>query len=203
MKRWEAARFLLEAFPEALTVVANGFISREAFELCHKPANFYMIGSMGLAGPIGLGIAVSQPNRRVLVLDGDGNILCNLGALTMISEIRPDNFIHVALDNECYESTGGQRAISNNVSLSKIALAAGYEHVISVTTEDELLEAVNLTSEIKGPIFIHIKVEADRLKSARRVEPSPEEITRSFTKEATHIVNIVNDLNSENICYSS
>ena len=72
-------------------VSANGYISRDLFETCEKPSNFYMIGSMGLASSIALGVALKKPKKRVFVFDGDGNILMNLGSLATIGRISPRN----------------------------------------------------------------------------------------------------------------
>ena len=83
-------------------ISANGFISRDLFEVCDKNSNFYMIGSMGLASSIGLGLALQNPKKTIYVFDGDGNILMNLGSLTTISKSKPKNFIHIIFDNSSH-----------------------------------------------------------------------------------------------------
>jgi thiamine pyrophosphate-dependent acetolactate synthase large subunit-like protein len=76
-----------------------------------------MIGSMGLASSIGLGLALQNPKKMIYVFDGDGNILMNLGSLTTISKLKPKNFIHIIFDNSSHESTGGQPTSTNKISV--------------------------------------------------------------------------------------
>ena len=89
-------------------ISANGFISRDLFSISDTRPTFYMIGSMGLASSIGLGIALKDPGKKVFVFDGDGNILMNLGSLTTIGSLKPKNLVHVVFDNSVHESTGSQ-----------------------------------------------------------------------------------------------
>ena len=98
---------------EERIIAANGFISRDLFSISDTRPTFYMIGSMGLASSIGLGIALKDPEKRVFVFDGDGNILMNLGSLTTIGSLKPKNLIHVVFDNSVHESTGSQPTNTN------------------------------------------------------------------------------------------
>ena len=98
MIRKEAMRLILAKINSEPIVSANGFISRDLFELKDKPSNFYMIGSMGLASSIGLGVALKNPTKKNFVFDGDGSILMNLGSLTTIAALKPKNFIHIILE---------------------------------------------------------------------------------------------------------
>ncbi len=113
----EAAKCFTDLLTDELVVHCNGFISRISHHLRDRAANFYMIGSMGLASSIGLGLAMAQPGRRVVVFDGDGNVLMNLGALGSIATLAPVNLLHVVFDNEQYGSTGGQCCISAKVAI--------------------------------------------------------------------------------------
>src|SRR5262249_58983528 len=99
---------------------------RAAFGAGDSERSFYMIGSMGLASSIGLGIALARPDLRVVVLDGDGNVLMNLGTLATIAAAAPPNLLHVCFDNSMHASTGGQATISDRVALDAMARAAGY-----------------------------------------------------------------------------
>mgnify|MGYP003317888696 CR=1 FL=1 len=99
MIRKKAISKILEYTGENPIISANGFISRDLFELKEKNSNFYMIGSMGLSSSIGLGVALKNPKKRVYVFDGDGNILMNLGSLTTIGTLKPKNLVHVIFDN--------------------------------------------------------------------------------------------------------
>src|SRR5436309_9853453 len=106
MRQDEALRALQPLLGDAVVVHANGYIARSSFNVEDRPGNFYMIGSMGLASSIGLGVALSRPDRRVVIYDGDGNLLMNLGATAVIAAKRPANLIHVCFDNGVYASTG-------------------------------------------------------------------------------------------------
>jgi thiamine pyrophosphate-dependent acetolactate synthase large subunit-like protein len=154
-------------------VAANGWISRETCAANDRAENFYMLGSMGLASSIGLGLALAQPQRRVVVFDGDGNLLMTLGTLAMVAERRPANFFHFVFDNEVYGSTGGQRSISAQVSLDAMALAAGYRQVLRVTEPEELDAAVTDLWGKAGPCFLLIKVLPEPDGEAPRVPHEP------------------------------
>jgi phosphonopyruvate decarboxylase len=97
-------------------VATTGFNGRALYALGDKPNQLYMVGSMGCAAPFGLGLAIAQPKRRVIVLDGDGALLMRLGALATLGYERPRNLVHVALDNEVHDSTGGQSTVSHSVA---------------------------------------------------------------------------------------
>ncbi len=122
------AAVVKELGPEPL-IHANGYVCRESFSLGDRPQNFYMIGSMGLAAAIGLGLALARPHVPVVVADGDGNVLMNLGGLAQVGGLRPANFVHCVFDNEVYGSTGNQRSPSRQVRLDRLAAAAGYATV--------------------------------------------------------------------------
>jgi thiamine pyrophosphate-dependent acetolactate synthase large subunit-like protein len=161
---------------DELVVSANGHISRDVCRAGDRPQSFYMIGSMGLAGAIGLGLALAQPQRGVVVIDGDGNLLMGLGCLALIAERAPSRFLHVVLDNGCYASTGGQRSISDVVDLAALAAAAGYRHVRSVTDDADLADALRELLAADGPTFLRVRVAAGGEGPGPRVPHAPREI---------------------------
>jgi len=166
---------------EELVVAANGRVSREAFTLKDRPQNFYMIGSMGLASSIALGLALTQPQRKVVILDGDGNVLMNLGGLPQIGELLPPNLVHIVIDNETYGSTGSQATISRKIPLEKIAQASGYPVVEKVTEEKDFKLTLERCLEKKGPSFLLVKVEAEEgPEGLPRVSHSPVAIRDRF-----------------------
>nr|MBC8252390.1 sulfopyruvate decarboxylase subunit beta [Candidatus Nitrosopelagicus sp.] len=126
MIRREAIQIIALALKNCPIVSADGYTSRDLFETCDKPSNFYMIGSMGLASSIALGVAIKKKKKKVFVFDGDGNILMNLGSLTTIGSISPNNLIHLVFDNSIHESTGGQPTHSSVIKIEKIAKSCGY-----------------------------------------------------------------------------
>ncbi|MFQ5881662.1 MAG: thiamine pyrophosphate-dependent enzyme [Candidatus Methylomirabilales bacterium] len=178
MIREEAIRVILAHLDQEIVIAANGMISREAMVARDRPENFYMIGSMGLASSIGLGLALSRPERRVVVLDGDGNLLMNLGVLPTASFLAPANFIHVLLDNAVHGSTGNQPTLSGKIPLEEMATAAGYRVVERASRREEIEAAMPRLLDAPGPAFLLIRLDiGDRGEEVPRVPLSPEAIT--------------------------
>jgi phosphonopyruvate decarboxylase/sulfopyruvate decarboxylase subunit beta len=176
IRRAEAIAIVLSRLDDEIVVTANGWISRETCAADDRDENFYMLGSMGLASSIALGIAIAQPSRGVVVLDGDGNLLMTLGTLAMIAERRPQKFVHVVLDNEVYGSTGGQRSLTTAVDLDAIARAAGYVHVMRACEPEKIARAIDDLLQKDGPSFLLIKVAAEADGDAPRVPHDAEAI---------------------------
>lgn len=183
MKLAEALSIVIPLLRDELVVHANGFISRESFNISDRLGNFYMIGSMGLASSIALGVALNRPDRRVMIFDGDGNVLMNMGSLAMISATQPKNLVHIVFDNEAYGSTGNQRTISGHVALEEIARAAGYPRAQRVETADALRRTAQELLTQPGPSFLLIKIEPDREeRHIGRITHEPREIAARFMK---------------------
>jgi len=163
-----------------IVVSANGFVSRDLFEVKDRQTNFYMIGSMGLASSIGLGLALKNPNKQIYIFDGDGNILMNLGSLVTIGSLRPKNLIHIVFDNSSHESTGGQPTNSSNVRIDMISKAANYK-VFKVSTQNKLKSLLKNIKKIRGPLLILIKVEKSKYVS-KRIDIEPTLIKSRFVK---------------------
>ena len=178
MNRKEAIKFISEKIGHNPIISANGFISRDLFESFDKNSNFYMIGSMGLASSIGLGIAIKNPKKKIYVFDGDGNILMNLGSLTTIGSFSPKNLVHIVFDNSSHESTGGQPTHTVRISLAQIARATNYSVFIADNKQslDRILKKIIKTP---GPIMIIIKIENSKHRS-KRVSLTPIEIQNRF-----------------------
>ena len=181
MKRQEAVEAVLRLLSHEWVIHCNGMVSREAFNILDRPENFYMIGSMGLTASIGLGVALARPDRKVLVFDGDGNVLMNLGTLTEVAAFNPANFFHLCFDNGVYGSTGNQPTLSRTVDLSQIARSAGYR-IVKVVSEKTVLEkTVSQLLQEEGPIFLLVKViPEEKYETAGRVTLTPEEIRDRF-----------------------
>ncbi len=170
---------------ECLTIVCNGMIGRELYTHADAPSRFYMIGSMGLASSIGLGLALVQPARTVVGFDGDGNVLMNLGTLGSVAAAAPANFYHVVFDNAAHGSTGDQRTISDRVPLDAVARAAGYRSVVRVGAEDALATALKTFFHAPAPAMLVVDVERGNQPGIGRVEPSPPELASRFRSRAT------------------
>lgn len=181
MKLSEALGIVIPLLYDELVVHANGFISRESFNISDRLGNFYMIGSMGLASSIALGVALNKPDRRIVVFDGDGNVLMNLGSLALIGSTQPRNLVHLVFDNEAYGSTGNQRTISGQVALEEIAHSAGYKKVQRVDTEAALRTAASEFLREPGPSFLLIKIEPDKEeRHIGRITHEPPQIAVRF-----------------------
>jgi phosphonopyruvate decarboxylase len=186
MTRYEALNYLLQNLPDGdLAIFTTGMISREAFNIHDRPENFDMLGSMGLLAPLGLGLALHSPTRRVWVIEGDGSALMSLGTFPLIATFRPDNLIHVVLDNETYESTGGQPTISASVDLAALARASGYAQVWRVDDGPAMAQALQEARSAAALSFILAKVTGRAAEGLGRVSLTPEELTLRFTQILT------------------
>ena len=179
MNRKEAIEFISERINNSPIIAANGLISRDLFSSSEKKTNFYMIGSMGLASSIGLGIALKKPKKRIFIFDGDGNILMNLSSLVTIGSLQPKNLIHIIFDNNVHESTGGQPTYSNQIDISKIAKTLGYT-IFSVRTKKSLENTLEKIRNMKGPIMILVKIQQNKENKSERVRISPIKIKERF-----------------------
>ena len=166
MIRKEAVKIIAKSVRKNPIVSANGFMSRDLFEVNDRESNFYMIGSMGLASSIGLGIALKNPKKRIFVFDGDGNILMNLGSLVTIGSLLPKNLIHVVFDNNSHESTGGQPTNSSRISLEGIAKVVHYK-VFKIKSKLELVKVLREIKNLQGPIFLLINISTSKERSKR------------------------------------
>jgi phosphonopyruvate decarboxylase len=180
-KALTAARKPLGSEP---TIHANGYICRESFAIGDRPQNFYMIGSMGMASAIGLGLSLAHPRQATVVFDGDGNLLMNFGILAMTGGLRPRNLVHVVFDNEVYGSTGNQVSPSRGVRLDRVAAAAGYRSAVAVTEAGDIERAVHQALAGDGPHFVLAKVTAEEA-DVPRIPFSPVEIRDRFRESVS------------------
>jgi sulfopyruvate decarboxylase subunit beta len=154
MRRLDALRAIYARLDEAIVVTIMGAVAAELQSIGHRPNFFYLQHAMGLASSMGLGIALAKPDRRVVVFDGDGSVLMNLGGLTTLARYRPKNLVHVVFDNESLLSVGGfPTATSTGSDLAAIAAAAGVPRTCTVraleaftAAFDEALSAAELST---------------------------------------------------------
>ena len=179
ISRAQAMAAVLELLTDQPVVICNGFPSREVQKIADRPTHFYMIGSMGNASAIALGIALAKPNKQVITFDGDGNVLMGMGTLATVGALRPKNFIHLVFDNEVYGTTGNQPTISNVVPLEKVAKAAGYVNVVRVLDREDLVYEFKDLLKQDGPSMLLIKVN-EFVEDVGRVQLEPPEITKRF-----------------------
>jgi thiamine pyrophosphate-dependent acetolactate synthase large subunit-like protein len=126
----------------------------------HRPQNFYMLGSMGLAFPIALGVALAQPQRRVFALEGDGSLLMQLGSLSTIAALKPKNLTMVVMDNGVYQITGAQPTPAAAVSdLVAIALGCGLSNSAWATDEEDFERLIDQSMSASGPTLIGVRID--------------------------------------------
>lgn len=173
--RTEALRALQKATgPSDLIVATTGYTGRELYALEDRANQLYMVGSMGCAAPLGLGLARARPDKRVIVIDGDGALLMRLGALATIGYERPNNLVHVLLDNEAHDSTGTQSTVTHSVDLGACARACGYLDVARVPSADDLETA--LGERKPGLRFLHVKTRPGAPADLPRPKITPREV---------------------------
>jgi phosphonopyruvate decarboxylase len=152
--RKEALDILMQPFEKFPAIASTGYTCRDLFS-DDRENYFYMTGSMGLAPSIGLGLSLNT-EKPVIVLDGDGALLMNMGTCATIGREAPNNLVHILLDNGMYESTGGQS--TSAVDFSEIARACGYRQVFKCEGTDALEEFGETVDPLEGPTFAHVKV---------------------------------------------
>lgn len=161
MLRIDALRAVYPQLEKCVVVTIMGAVSAELQSLGHRPNFFYLLHSMGLASSLGLGIALTRPELKVVVLDGDGSILMNLGSLTTLARYRPQNLVHVVFDNESLLSVGGfPTATSTGSDIAGIAAAAGVPRTITVRTIETFTRALDEAIAARDLSLIVAKVEA-------------------------------------------
>ena len=161
LQRRSVVTKILAARKDELVVTGLGAPTWDVASVSEHQNNFYLWGGMGGAVSTGLGLALAQPERRVLVVTGDGEMLMGLGSLATVAVQKPKNFAVIVLDNECYGETGMQRtATASGVELSSVARGVGFKIARTIRTENELSEATNEVFTARGPMFFDVKVQA-------------------------------------------
>ena len=161
MTRLDALRAVYSNIEDTIVVTIMGAVAAELQSIGHRPNFFYLQHAMGLASSMGLGIALSQPDRKVIVFDGDGSVLMNLGGLTTLARYRPRNLVHVVFDNESLLSVGGfPTATSTGSDLAGVAAASGVPHTATVNSIDAFTRAFDEAIARSDLTTLVAKVEA-------------------------------------------
>lgn len=181
MKRITALEEISKYLTNEYLVCNIGFPSRELYHVKDRIRNFYMIGSMGLASSIGLGLALSQ-KEKVIILDGDGSLLMNMGSLATIYSQSPKNLIWIVFDNAAYGSTGNQKTYAENIDLLEVAKSIGFKNVYQYDNNMSDLDFSHILNIEEGPVFLHFKIEAENAK-VPIIDINPTEIRDRFMNE--------------------
>jgi sulfopyruvate decarboxylase subunit beta len=189
VKRIDCLAAVYDRLAECAVVTIMGAVAVELYSLGHRANFFYLEHAMGLASSVGLGVALAQPHRRVVVIDGDGSVLMNLGGLTTLARYAPSNLTHLVFDNESLLSVGGfPTATATGSDLAGIARAAGIGNARTVTDLDEFtaaagaaIDAPELASvvakvEAVGPASFHMDLHLleNRFEFQRALRPDPD-----------------------------
>ena len=160
-RRLDVLEAVYDRLASRVVVTIMGAVAAELQSIGHRPNFFYLQHAMGLASSLGLGIALSRPDQQVVVLDGDGSVLMNLGGLTTLARYRPRNLVHVVFDNESLLSVGGfPTATSTGSDLAGIAAAAGVPRTATVRTLDDFVRAFDEALAANDLTTLVAKVEA-------------------------------------------
>jgi sulfopyruvate decarboxylase subunit beta len=161
MRRLDGLKAVYPRLADAAVVTIMGATAAELQSLGHRPNFFYLQHAMGLSSSLGLGIALAQPARQVIVFDGDGSILMNLGGLTTLARYQPRNLVHVVFDNESLLSVGGfPTATSTGSDIAGMAAAAGVPRTSTVRTIEDFTHAFDEALAARELTTIVAKVEA-------------------------------------------
>jgi phosphonopyruvate decarboxylase len=185
INRNNALQRIIDHTPEENTVLiaTTGFTGRELFAVDDRSNHLYMVGSMGCASSLGLGIALARPDLKVVIIDGDGAGLMRMGNFATIGSYAGNNLIHILLNNEVHDSTGGQATVGGNIDFTKIAEASGYSVCLSGNEIDMIDELFALEPQ-EGPVFAHLKIASGTIDNLPRPDVTPNEV---LTRLMQHI----------------
>lgn len=165
-----------------LVFATTGKTGRELYEIEDAPNNFYMVGSMGCVSSLGLGLALTRKDKNVIAIDGDGSILMRLETLATNAYYSPSNMLHLIIDNNSYDSTGGQLTISHNVDFIQLAAACGYTNVFYVHDLSELHYYIENWKKDKGLTLLYIRAAKGAKDNLGRPQIKPYQVKERIIK---------------------
>ena len=182
MNRFDITKRMVALLRNEEAVVGGiGYTNFDLWAAGQRPQNFYMLGSMGLAVPIGLGVALAQPKRKVIALEGDGSILMQLGSLATVAAREQRNFTVVIMDNGAYQITGGQKTLTEEgADIVAIARACGLRQSVWAADESAFEELISVSLREDGPWLIGCRI--DSAKPADTTERDPPRIKDQFMR---------------------
>jgi phosphonopyruvate decarboxylase len=186
LSREDAVRLVIDTLhPQDIIVATTGKLSRELFEYRKErkeghEKDFLIVGSMGHASQLALGIAMAKPKRSVYCLDGDGSVVMHMGSLAIIGTSKAKNVRHVVFNNGVHDSVGGQPTVGFAVDMSAIARACGYVSVQYANTAQDITKHIQQMNTVKGPAFLEICVRPGARKNLSRPTITPTEMKQLF-----------------------
>ena len=164
MNRLECLKILSRHITDEI-VVATYSTASDWIEINERPLNYYSFGAMGLASSHGLGLALGRPDKRVIVLDGDGSLCMNLGTLVTIGAVAPKNFVHFVGHNGTYEANGGHPIPNKTVDFAGIARSSGIQKAYSIGDIAEFERRIAGLLKEEGPVFVDLLIEQGPLSA--------------------------------------
>jgi len=183
--RHSVLQSIIKHTPEnnSVLIATTGFSGRELFAVDDRVNHIYMVGSMGCASSLGLGVSLARPDLKIVIIDGDGAGLMRMGNFATIGSYAGNNLIHILLDNEVHDSTGSQATVAGNINFAKIAEASGYS--VSLTgNEIGLIDELFSLQGHDGPVFGHLKIRSGTINNLPRPDVTPNEV---LTRLMQHI----------------
>jgi len=182
--RNSALQRILRLTPEnnSVIIATTGYTGRELYALADRSNQLYMVGSMGCASSLGLGLAQARPDLQVVVIDGDGAALMRMGNFATVGSYAGDNLIHIVLDNQAHDSTGAQATVTANVDFAGIAAACGYGAAYC-GSDIELIDAIFADPCPDGPRFLHLKIGTGTIANLPRPVSTPVQVLDRFMNQ--------------------
>jgi phosphonopyruvate decarboxylase len=168
---------------ETVLLATTGKTGRELYEINDTPHNLYMVGSLGCIASMGLGLSLVKADKNIIVIDGDGSLLMRMGSMATIGHYAPDNMLHILLDNNTHDSTGGQYTVSHNVDFLQVASSCSYTKSIYVHNLNELQDAITAwKSDNKQLTFLYLRIKGGSSKALGRPSSKPFEVKQKMMK---------------------
>lgn len=181
MMRTDALKIIKKSFSESdLFVATTGKTGRELFEVEDCANQLYMVGSMGCASAIAVGLACSKFSNKICVIDGDGALLMRMGNMALCGMQNNSNVVHILLDNGVHDSTGGQRSFSESINFCEIALSSGYKKVYEVDNLDGLSSALHELTRSNELSFLRVYIKAGSPANLGRPTITPQDVAKRF-----------------------
>ncbi len=188
LTREKALDIILKHLPiDSIIVSTTGKTSREIFEIRELNGeshhrDFLTVGSMGHTSSIALGIAISNPDRQIVCIDGDGSLIMHMGSLATIGEQSPENFIHLLINNHAHDSVGGQPTSAKHIDMQSLAKSNNYKNVKSSDEPDGIKNNLHSLLSRKGPNFLEVVVKTGSRKDLGRPTTRPIDNKKEFMK---------------------
>ena len=164
---------------ETILIASTGFSGRELYAISDRPNQLYMVGSMGCASSLGLGLAAVRPDKKIVVIDGDGAALMRMGNLATVGAYGGSNYYHLLLDNHVHESTGGQSTVSKSVNFPVIAAACGYQSIYGAAEDDRDVAGF---LRAKAPAFMYMETSRGVPSDLPRPSIKPADVARRLMR---------------------